>query len=488
MCRAVLAERFPDHDVLAEELSAGPGRSGARAATAGCSTRSTARPTTRTACRSSARRWRSRSTAEPTSAPSTTRRARELFTAERGQGAFLNGTPLQGVRRPARWSTRCSSPAFPTTCTSSGPELVELFGAFLGRARAVRRLGSAALDLCYVAAGRFDGFWEQHLKPWDVAAGALIVDRGRRTHHRDGRRRRSTRVPAISSPRTGLVHDAMLDVIRDSRTGRTLARGRTDPQELQRRRLPPAAPLTPERLDRPHVTAPLRPVAAPGIPPADASRCLRAMACALGRIDSWVRTSAGRRSCSVPGARAGDGVAGAGAAANRQLHDRRLRAAGEDARVAGDVLDENRTFLVFDLDEFNSFTAGAEWLFPIGRFVEGGAGVSFTGRSTVPTVYRCCVDNDRQRDRAGAAAAPHPDRPDAARAAARRVVAGAGLLSAAGVSLISWRYTETGDFIDFNNNGEVFRDRVRRLAAPRPAAWRSAACASRAARRPAASR
>ena len=53
--------------------------------------------------------------------------------------------------------------------------LVGLFGEFLRRARAVRRLGSAAIDLCYVAAGRFDGFWEQSLNPWDVAAGALIV-------------------------------------------------------------------------------------------------------------------------------------------------------------------------------------------------------------------------------------------------------------------------------------------------------------------------
>jgi myo-inositol-1(or 4)-monophosphatase len=57
-----------------------------------------------------------------------------------------------------------------------GRELVALFGRFLERARAVRRLGSAALDLCYVAAGRFEAFWEQHLKPWDVAAGALIAE------------------------------------------------------------------------------------------------------------------------------------------------------------------------------------------------------------------------------------------------------------------------------------------------------------------------
>jgi myo-inositol-1(or 4)-monophosphatase len=55
-------------------------------------------------------------------------------------------------------------------------ELMGLFACFLARARAVRRLGSAAIDLCYVAAGRMDGFWEQDLKPWDVAAGLLLVE------------------------------------------------------------------------------------------------------------------------------------------------------------------------------------------------------------------------------------------------------------------------------------------------------------------------
>ena len=58
---------------------------------------------------------------------------------------------------------------FPTASSEDPDELVGLFGEFLTRARAVRRLGSAALDLCYVAAGRFDGFWEQKLQPWDVA-------------------------------------------------------------------------------------------------------------------------------------------------------------------------------------------------------------------------------------------------------------------------------------------------------------------------------
>ena len=66
-------------------------------------------------------------------------------------------------------------------------EIVGLFGAFVGQARAVRRLGSAAIDLCYVAAGRMDGFWESDLKPWDIAGGALIVaEAGGRVTGMDG--------------------------------------------------------------------------------------------------------------------------------------------------------------------------------------------------------------------------------------------------------------------------------------------------------------
>ena len=65
---------------------------------------------------------------------------------------------------------------FPYDVHQRVTEIVGLFREFVGRARAVRRLGSAALDLCYVAAGRMDGFWEQDLKPWDIAAGGLIVE------------------------------------------------------------------------------------------------------------------------------------------------------------------------------------------------------------------------------------------------------------------------------------------------------------------------
>ena len=64
---------------------------------------------------------------------------------------------------------------FPYDVHSRVEEIVGLFAAFVGQARAVRRLGSAAIDLCYVAAGRMDGFWESDLKPWDIAGGALIV-------------------------------------------------------------------------------------------------------------------------------------------------------------------------------------------------------------------------------------------------------------------------------------------------------------------------
>jgi len=92
--------------------------------------------------------------------------------------------------------------------------LLEMFGGFLGRARAVRRLGSAALDLCYVASGRFDGFWEQHLKPWDVAAGALIVrEAGGRITGMDGTPFDPAAAHLVAS--YGLVHEEMLSVIAD---------------------------------------------------------------------------------------------------------------------------------------------------------------------------------------------------------------------------------------------------------------------------------
>src|SRR5437667_4901972 len=99
---------------------------------------------------------------------------RELFTAERGGGAFLNGRPIR-VSAAETLVDAMLVTGFPYDVHARVAEIVGLFGEFVGRARAVRRLGSAALDLCYVAAGRLDGFWESDLKPWHIAGGALVA-------------------------------------------------------------------------------------------------------------------------------------------------------------------------------------------------------------------------------------------------------------------------------------------------------------------------
>jgi len=99
----------------------------------------------------------------------------ELFTAEQGRGAFLNGSKLD-VSRTDRIEHSLLVTGFPYDLKDDLEGNLRLFKRFMGIARAIRRDGSAALDLCYVAAGRFDGFWEEKLGPWDTAAGALIVE------------------------------------------------------------------------------------------------------------------------------------------------------------------------------------------------------------------------------------------------------------------------------------------------------------------------
>ena len=97
----------------------------------------------------------------------------ELFVGEAGRGATLNGQPLcVSATRALDQSLLISG--FPYD-RAEFPRALQLWGALLGQAQALRRGGSAALDLCYVAAGRAAGFWERHLKRWDMAAGALLV-------------------------------------------------------------------------------------------------------------------------------------------------------------------------------------------------------------------------------------------------------------------------------------------------------------------------
>jgi myo-inositol-1(or 4)-monophosphatase len=98
----------------------------------------------------------------------------ELFRAEADRGATLNGVPVR-VSAVSELGRSLLATGFPYDVRSSVVNNLDHWGRFIVRAQAIRRCGSAALDLCYVACGRFDGFWELKLKPWDVAAGALMV-------------------------------------------------------------------------------------------------------------------------------------------------------------------------------------------------------------------------------------------------------------------------------------------------------------------------
>ncbi len=138
----------------------------------------------------------------------------ELFTAERGRGAFLNGSRLE-VSTNASVPSALLVTGFPYDLKDDVAGNLRLFTRLMGTARAIRRDGSAALDLCYVAAGRFDGFWEQKLGPWDTAAGAVIVEEagGRVSGFDGGRFHYSDRAVVATN---GHIHDEMLVLLGDS--------------------------------------------------------------------------------------------------------------------------------------------------------------------------------------------------------------------------------------------------------------------------------
>jgi myo-inositol-1(or 4)-monophosphatase len=148
--------------------------------------------------------------------------AGELYTAERGLGARLNGERIRvSDRHQLIDGLLCTG--FPYSILESRAHQVDVFEAFLGEARAVRRLGSAALDLCYVAAGRLDGFWEEQLHPWDIAAGALLVaEAGGLVTDYDGAPVELTIGQIVAS--NARLHENMLAVIRRARP-RTPPRG-----------------------------------------------------------------------------------------------------------------------------------------------------------------------------------------------------------------------------------------------------------------------
>ena len=99
----------------------------------------------------------------------------EMFLSERGKGAYLNGRPLR-VSSATELQKSLLVTGFPYNAWNTPQDNFANFVKFAKMTQGVRRLGSAALDLCYVGAGRFDGFWEMSLNPWDVAAGGLIAE------------------------------------------------------------------------------------------------------------------------------------------------------------------------------------------------------------------------------------------------------------------------------------------------------------------------
>jgi len=98
----------------------------------------------------------------------------ELFYAEKGKKAYLNDSPISVSKRESLRDSIIAT-GFPYIKIKEENSNIPEFSAMLMKSRGLRRLGSAALDLCYVACGRFDGYWEKHLKVWDISAGGLIV-------------------------------------------------------------------------------------------------------------------------------------------------------------------------------------------------------------------------------------------------------------------------------------------------------------------------
>lgn len=208
--RAMIAERFPTHVVLGEELGSSADR---EAASAFCWVFDPVDGTTNYAhglpifCSSLALEIDGELAVGAIYDPT----RRELFTAERGHGAWLNGAPLKVSTADALIDALLVT-GFHYGIQRDPEELVSLFREFITKARAVRRLGSAALDLAYVAAGRFDGYWESKIQPWDVAAGALIVaEAGGTVTTIDGAPFRSRAGNVIAT--NGPLHPHVLDVI-----------------------------------------------------------------------------------------------------------------------------------------------------------------------------------------------------------------------------------------------------------------------------------
>ena len=207
MFRALIDERFPDHDVLAEEF--GGGMKGSRH-------RWVFDPldgTTNFAhgvpifCASLALEIDGQAAVAAVYDPN----RRELFTAEAGAGSWMNGQRLK-VSANATVLESMLVTGFPYNIHQQADEFVKVFAQVLKHARAVRRLGSAAIDMCWVAAGRMDGFWEASLKAWDMRAAALILEEaGGKVTGMDGQQWDPYQGHVLAT--NGLIHDEVLRLL-----------------------------------------------------------------------------------------------------------------------------------------------------------------------------------------------------------------------------------------------------------------------------------
>jgi myo-inositol-1(or 4)-monophosphatase len=138
---------------------------------------------------------------------------KEFFWAERGSGALLNGEPIH-VSNQSEVSKACLVTGFPYTYINEPNGPLEVFSRFIRKGIPVRRLGSAAIDLCWVACGRFDGFYEHKLQSWDSAAGFLIVEEaGGKITDFTGKYYSVYQPHIVAS--NGKIHDGMLQWIND---------------------------------------------------------------------------------------------------------------------------------------------------------------------------------------------------------------------------------------------------------------------------------
>ena len=156
----------------------------------------------------------------------------ELFSAELGAGALLNGEPMH-VSKTATLKESILGTGFPSHKRHKNPNIY-FYHQITLHSHGVRRAGSAALDLCNVAAGRFDGFWEFNLNPWDTAAGVLIVEEaGGKVTRFDGSPFELDSSETLAS--NGIIHEELLREFADIFAGRGLE-GLPDPRLYERKK------------------------------------------------------------------------------------------------------------------------------------------------------------------------------------------------------------------------------------------------------------